>query len=178
MAPRPGHADARPAPRSLAAIAAAMQRQLHEVDALLLELPSQRCCACAWFTVQVCFIPGKSCHLPVLECRDHQLAWHHAGLCSMVLQSGMVCCRREGATATLLWLDAEVRGVAARLQLLDAVGVVAAAAAATAATDTAGGGCAAASAQLIDGLQALLGPRLLQGGPQGDQSRRFTVIRP
>jgi hypothetical protein len=99
----------------------------------------------------------------------------------MALQSGIVCCRRDGASSTLLWLDVEVRGVAARLQLLDAVGVVAAAAAAAA--DTAGGRCAAASAQLIDGLQAMLGPRLLQGGPQGNSSRLRSwawqaVIRP
>lgn len=81
------------------------------------------------------------------------------------------CCRCEGRSSTLLWLDAEVRGVTARLQLLDAVGLVAAAAAAAVATDTTGGAGAAASAQLVDGLQALLGPRLLQGGPQGDHSR-------
>jgi hypothetical protein len=78
----------------------------------------------------------------------------------------------------LLWLDAKVRGVAARLQLLDAVGLVAAAAAAAVAIDTTGGAGAAASAQLVDGLQALLGPRLLQGGPQGDHSRgsRLTIM--
>lgn len=76
------------------------------------------------------------------------------------------------SSTTLLWLTAEIRGVAARMQLLDAVGVVAAAAAASSATNKAGGRCAAASAQLIDGLQAMLGPRLLQGGPQGDHSRR------
>ena len=99
----------------------------------------------------------------------------HAGLCAMALQWGMVSRRCEGASSTLLWLDAEVCGVAARLHLLDAVGVVAAAAAAADATDTAGGRCAAASMQLVDGLQALLGPRLLQGGPQGDHSREVQV---
>lgn len=89
----------------------------------------------------------------------------------VVMQLGMVSCRCGGTRSTLLWLDAEARGVAARLQLLDAVGVVAAAAAKVA-TDTVGGACAAASSQLVDGLQAMLGPRLLRGGPQGDHIRQ------
>jgi hypothetical protein len=81
-----------------------------------------------------------------------------------------VGCRSGGAGSTLLWLDAETRGISARLRLLDAAGAVAAAAAAMVATDAGGGSCATASAQLIDGLQSLLEPRLLQGGPQGDRS--------
>jgi hypothetical protein len=83
MAPRSGRAGARPAPRSIAGVAAAMQRQLHELDALLLELPNQRCCAHTSFAVKVVgqfqdvLLPCYPCgHLSALECDDHQPAWH------------------------------------------------------------------------------------------------------
>lgn len=130
LAPGGSQPGAAPAPRAFAAVAAAMQRQLHELDALLLKLHSR----------QPCPHPRASMARPGSN---------------------------TNIASTLLWLEAETCGVVARLRLLDAVAAAAAAAAATA-----GGGSAlspaAAAAQLVDGLQALLTPHLLQGGPQGD----------
>lgn len=131
VAPGPAGAGAESASRAFAAVAAAAHRQLHELDALLLELPGQKADAAA----------GR---------------------------------KAEAAGHTLLWLEAETRGVAARLRLLDAAATAAASAAATGAGGA--GSPAAGAAQLIDGLQALLAPRLLQGGPQGDQVDLVTII--
>lgn len=143
LAPQPAQANCTPTLRAAAAVAAAMQLQLHELDGSLLALQED------WLSRRHPHTGGRQLLAPPLS--------------------------MPGVTAaelTLVRLDAETRGVADRLLLLGAVteAVAAPAAASHAAAGAGTEAPAAAAARVVDGLQALLAPRLLRGGPQSGSS--------
>lgn len=124
-----------------AALAAALQRQLHALDASLLELQSN------WPP------PAQ----PATE-RCSRTASHATPSAA----AAKTAAGEDAAAPTLLRLEAATVGVAARLRLLDT-----AVAAAAAAAQNASSSAAEAAALTVDGLADLLAALLLRGGPQG-----------
>ena len=145
LGPQPAGTSGSPVSRTEAAVAAAMQQQLHQLDAMLLAL--------------------GECRLPDQHPRVN-------GLHSHTLPVSMPSVATAVSELTLLRLAAESRDISERLLLLDAVtdAIAAPAVVTTALRGVAAAGVeppADATARMIDGLQALLASRLLRGGPEG-----------
>jgi len=127
------------------ALAAALQRQMHALDASLLELQSN------WPP------PAQ----PAAE-RCSRTASHATPSATPSAAAAKSAAGADAAAPTLLRLEAATVGVAARLRLLDT-----AVAAAAAAAQNASSSAAEAAALTVDGLADLLAALLLRGGPQG-----------